>query len=270
MKYSFLLLLVSLLLLFSCTTPKKFARRFVKYTKGAKVALYIPDALIKKNMRIDVPEEVLDTIPEENREEYLRSFVRVVDSINDEMFFSILISSFEESLKAYDLELCYWENDTTMPDSLHWIVDIQRIEIQECTAMRTYAEFIYGQGYEYDCPFDYVNVASWFELSNGITDDFVFTEHNYESTFNGGIYLNDKGLLSLDCSLDTISVSGFYRFAVALGKLYAGYCFDYFMNDNISKKCKIPFENIKKYRYDPYEYILYYDSKDGMIRIDGQ
>lgn len=49
--------------------------------------MYIPDALIKKNMRIDVPEEVLDTIPEENREEYLRSFVRVVDSINDEMFF---------------------------------------------------------------------------------------------------------------------------------------------------------------------------------------
>jgi hypothetical protein len=42
------------------------------------------------------------------------------------------------------------------------------------------------------------------------------------------------------------------------------------MNDNISKKCKIPFENIKKYRYDPYEYILYYDSKDGMIRIDEQ
>lgn len=267
MKYRFLLLIASLLLL-SCSTPRKYAKRFVKFTKGAKVALYIPDNLIKQNMRFDVAEEDLDTIPEDERETYLRSFVRVVDSIDDEKFFSILISSFEESLKDYDMELCYWENDTTQPDSLHWVVDIRRIEVQERTDFGTYAELIYDNYYRYECPFDYVNVASWFELSNGTTNDFVFTEHNYESSFKGGMYRNNKGTYSLDCSMDTISVSGFYRFAVALGKLYAGYCFDYFMNDDMAKRSKMSIDSIKKYRYNPYEYILYHDSNDAMIRIN--
>ncbi len=262
------LLLVAFLLLFSCSTTRKYAKNFVKFTKGAKVALYIPDNLIKENKRFDVAEEDLDTIPEGEREAYLRSFVRVVDSIDDEKFFSILISSFEETLKDYDVELCYWENDTTQPDSLHWIVDIRRIEVQERTDIGTYAELKYDNYYRYECPFDYVNVASWFELSNGKTNDMAFTEHNYESAFDGGMYINDKGLYSVDCSLDTISVSGFYRFAVLLGKLYAGYCFDYFMNDDAANRMEMPLDSIKRYRYDPYEYIIYHDSNDAMIRID--
>ena len=115
------------LLFVSCAPHKKLAYEFVKNTKGASVAFYLPNDLEKNNIRKDCQPENLDYI----EEEYVQARTKIVNKIDDEMFLDILISSFESTLEDYDLALEYWENENSMPDSLHWVVDLSHIEILE-------------------------------------------------------------------------------------------------------------------------------------------
>lgn len=260
------------LVMTSCSIHKNIAYDFVKKSKGASVAFYVPDELKKINIRKDCDPENVDlvTLDEEQLRDTINARTKIVNKIDDEIFFNVLIASFEESLKDYDLHLEYWENDNTGADSLHWIVDLSYVEIQEFVEHLITDCGVEGN-YEF-LPSTTVNVASWLELINGDGSNILFTEQNYgEYILDCNYTLDTANNLVVNAEFQRVSIDGFYDFAVMLGKLYAGYCYDFFMNEYVRK------EMIKKekyysddiyMRYDPYESYIYYTSRDKLIRIE--
>ena len=150
------------LLFASCSTQTNLAYDFVRKTKGAEVAFYVPYQLDKINVRKDCQGDFLDSIAPEDINDTINARTRIVNKIDDEKFFNVMISSFESTLNDYNLKLSYWENENTKPDSLHWVVDLSHIEVIE------FIEYImsscgYEGNYEF-FPSTSVNVDSWFEL----------------------------------------------------------------------------------------------------------
>lgn len=268
--FKILLVLLSFAIV-SCAPHKKLAYDFVNKTKGASVAFYLPEQLQKTNLRSDCNPESVDLIllDECQLQDTINSRIKILNKIDDDVFLDVVIASFEEALKDYGLDLQYWEDENTAPDSLHWVVDLSHIEIQESLKYQVSHCGVEGN-YEF-IPTTSINVASWFELFNDNTSDYLFAEHDYDEYILDCYYtLDSLNNLVTNVELKELSVEGFYDLAVVLGKLYAGYSFDYFMNQYVRTEMK---KNGEEYsddihmRYDPYEMYIYYTRKDRLIKL---
>ena len=257
------------LLFVSCAPHKKLAYEFVKNTKGASVAFYLPNDLEKNNIRKDCQPENLDCIEEEYVQDTIEARTKIVNKIDDEMFLDILISSFESTLEDYDFALEYWENENSMPDSLHWVVDLSHIEILEYIEYQV-AQCVVEGDYEI-LPSVGVNVASWIDLIDGEEAKFVYAEQSfYEQICDCYYTLDSLNNIVLNAEYYEFDINDFYDFAVFLGKLYAGYSFDYFMNEYVKKEMKKKGQEYSDdiyMRYDPYESYIYYTRRDKFIEL---
>ena len=265
-----LCLIFILIIMSSCASQKKFAYDFVNKSKGAEVALYVPDRLMKDNVRYDCQPGNMEDVALEDVFDVIEARTRVVNKIDDDLFLDILISSFESTLKDYDISLSYWEDGRTNPDSLHWVVDMSHVEVLE------YTEYIWAScatDTDYEIlPAVAVNVAAWFDLINGDKSNLLFTEQNIYEYIRDCYYSKDTANnVLVNVEYQYLTLEEFYDFAVVLGKLYAGYAFDYFMNDYVKKefqKRNLEYPEEKYLRYDPYEMYIYYTRKDRLVEIN--
>ena len=268
MKKYILILSAAILLLLSCSEQQSVARRFVKNNRKTVVALYLPERLIKKNLRNDsIPPELADSSLQ-TQIAYLEKQVKVIDKINDDKYLDIIYLSMKDALSDYGLDIEYWETETSQPDSTHWVIEIPQIEVTEVCDPQEFCDWVGDYRYCLDVPVDLVNVAVWFNLANDTTLVTTFTEQNYFNDTDVSFdidYQNSKVVSKTYC--DTINIDGFYRFASILGCLYAGYCYDYLLNKYIDSHENGPIDPVNRYRYDPYERYFYKTNSDYLIEI---
>ena len=255
-------------MLLACSEQQGVARRFVKNNRNTVVALYVPQKLVKRNMRNDsIPEHLADSSLQ-IQIEHLEKQVKVIDKIDDDKFLDIIYLNMTKTLKDYGLTVEYWENETSQPDTTHWVIEIPRIEITEANEKQRFCDWVYGNRYCLDVPVDMVNVAVWFNLANDTTSTMTFTEQNYLNDTDVVFdidYERNKVISKTYC--DTINIDGFYKFATILGRLYAGYCYDFMMNKYIDNHEVGTIDTINRYRYDPYERYFYRTDRDYLIEI---
>lgn len=270
---SLLLILLLSLIFVSCSPHKQLAYDFVSRSKGASVAFYVPKELQKTNMRSDCDPDNIDLVllDDDQLKDTIDSRVQILNDIDDEIFLNVMIASFEETLNDYGLNLHYWENENIKPDSLHWIVDLSHLEIQEFNTALFTSCGVNGN-YEF-LPSTVVNVASWFELVNGDISYLLFTEQDYSEYIIDCYYSTDTANnYVVNAEFQRLTIDGFYDFAVMLGRLYAGYAYDFFMNDYVRKemirKEKEYDEEYMYLRYDPYEFYIYGTYLDKLTRIE--
>lgn len=261
------------LIFVSCSPHKQLAYDFVSHSKGASVAFYVPEELQKINNRSDCNPENVDLVllDEDQLQDTIDSRIKILNDIDDGIFLNVMIASFEETLKDYELNLQYWEDENTKPDSLHWIVDLSHIEIQELQTVLVASCAVEGN-YEF-LPSTTVNVASWFELINDEKSHFLFTEQDYSEYVSDCYYERDTAdNYIIKADFQRLSIDGFYDFAVMLGRLYAGYAYDFFMNEYVKtemiRKEKEYDEEYMYLRYDPYEYYIYGTYRDRLIKME--
>lgn len=263
-----ILLLGAIVLLLSCSEQHSIARRFVKQNRKTVVALYLPGRLVKQNLREDEMPEELENATLEEQIEYMEGQIKVVNKIDDDKFLDIVYNTMKRTLEDYGLKVQYWEGEDSTPDSVHWVINVPRIEVREINENQEFCGWVYTQRYCMDMPIDVVNVAAWFEFSNGLTNSLAFTEQNYVNETDVMFdvdYQSNK--VYANTYVDTINIDGFYRFASLLGRLYAGYCYDFLLNDFIDKRSDEPTDTIYRFRYDPYERYFYKTQSDHLIEI---
>ena len=266
MKKLVLILSAAFLLLLSCSEQQSVARRFVKNNRNTVVALYLPERLEKRNLRNDSIPEYLADSSLQTQIAYLEKQVKVIDKIDDDKYLDIIYLTMQETLKDYGLSVEYWENETSQPDSTHWVIEIPRIEVTEVCEPHQFCGWIDYNKYCMDVPIDLVNVATWFNLANDTTFNMTFTEQNYFNDTDVDFdYQGNKVVARIAC--DTISIDGFYQFARILGKLYAGYCYDFMMNKYIDNHQVEPIDTVNRFRYDPYDRYFYRTDRDYLIKI---
>ena len=269
MKNKLVILAFALVLvLAACSEQHGIARRFVKNNRNTVVALYMPQKLVKRNLRNDSIPEYLADSSLQTHIEYLEKQVKVIDKVNDDKFLDIIYLNMKETLNDYGLTVEYWDDGNSLPDSTHWVIEIPRIEVTEAWENHQFCGWVYDHRYCMDVPVDMVNVAVWFDLANDSTYTMTFTEQNYfndtdvEFDFD---FQSNKVIAKTYC--DTISIDGFYKFASILGRLYAGYCYDFLMNKYIDNQHVEPIDTINRYRYDPYERYFYRTDRDYLIEV---
>ena len=235
MKRNILILVLgAVLLLVSCSEQHKIAHRFVKNNRESVVAIYLPQKLEKQNLRNDSLPDELKGKSLQTQIAYLEKQIKVIDKIDDDKLLDIIYLSMSETLNDYGLKVKNWDDENLQPDSTHWVIEIPRIEITEVCESQKFCDWVEESRYCMDVPVDLVNVAAWFNIANDTTFTMTFTEQNYFNKTEVKFHLDDSyNKIVAETYCDTISINGFYEFAMILGKLYAGYCYDFLMNKYI-------------------------------------
>lgn len=242
----------------SCSIEKRYAKSFVEQSKGANVAVYFPEsAKVSNNLNIG-----------------LNRYTEALNGFDQNLFLDIMYGAFAETLGDYDLNVYVPDDPDNIPvDSVNWLVMLTQVEI--AGKIVEYDDYLFHNWEEnfYKHNLNCVNVASWFDMNNGKWLPVQFVEHNFVDEFKSKA---DEGLfqsMNYTYSIDTLTLTDVYNYAAYLGKLYAGYTFDCFMNHYIIDEAKKDYdmEPALYMRYDPYRkmYIyLYYDDSDKFMEIE--
>lgn len=240
----------------SCQTELKLARSFVANNEGTKVAVYFPDSAVVITNHVNQQSPVTSGL---------------LDGFDQNLFLDIMYAAYAKTLTECDLEV-YVPDDANeiRVDSAHWLVLLSRVEIEADTV--EYEDYLFSDldDYSYKHNLNRFNVASWFDMNNGEWLPVAFHEHNIIDGFDSKTdYSFWTSKFDYSYTIDTLTLDDLYNYAVYLGKLYAGYTYDYMMNRYVEAKLsKTGFAKQNVFRYDPYrKKVFYIYDEDGFVEI---
>ena len=148
----FVCFVLFLLSLSSCQTELKLAKNFVAEKANTRVAVYFPE---KAEVKVEY-----------NTQYQMQT--DVLQGFSYDLFLDVLYDAYADGLRAYGLDVYVPENaDNVQVDSVNWLVMLSRMEISG--RITEYEDYLFSDTdeYSYKHPLNTVNVASWFEISDG-------------------------------------------------------------------------------------------------------
>ena len=249
------LLLVFALLLSSCQTEKKLAKQYLAERPHIEAAVYFPEqAEVKVEYNTQYGKQT-----------------EVLNGFSQDLFLDVMYNAYAQAMGDYGVNVYVPEDiDKVLVDSVHWLVMLSRMEISG--RITEYEDYLYSDmdQYRYKHPLNTVNVASWFEINDGDWKPVLFCEHNLMDGFDSQVgYSFWEDRIDYSYTIDTLELEDVYNYALYLGKLYAGYTYDYMMNSYVGAELKKQgYAYQIMLRYDPYKKkLLYSDEDDYFIEI---
>lgn len=256
MNKKLIIAIVSVLALSSCRTDMKLAKAFVAEHTGIQAAVYFPeqaDVKVEYNTQYERKTEALD-------------------GFSQDLFLDVMYDAYADAMNAYGVNVYVPSNaNNVQVDSVHWLVMLSRMEISG--RITEYEDYFFSDNdeYCYKTPLNTVNVASWFEVSDGEWKPVLFCEHNLMDGFESkASYSFWTSQIEYNYTIDTLKLKDVYNYAVYLGKLYAGYTYDYMMNDYVDTEMAKKNNDWNRFplRYDPYKrQVIYAEEGDWFIEI---
>lgn len=258
-KASFVCFVSFVIFLFSfssCQTELKMAKRYMAEHPHIDAAVYFPEQAVVKV---------------EYNTQYGKQ-TEVLNAFSQDLFLDVMYNAYAEEMGRYGVEVYVPEDIDNVPvDSTHWLVMLSRMEISG--RITEYEDYLFSDTYEYSYkfPLNTVNVASWFEINDGEWRPVQFCEHNLIDGFDSKTdYSFWSNKIDYNYTIDTLKLEDVYNYSVYLGKLYAGYTYDYMMNSYVGDELKKKGYSYQwLLRYDPYKKQLRYAEEDeGFVKID--
>lgn len=257
MKNKVVIIMVGLLLalLTSCRTDLKLAKKYVAERTDIQAAVYFPE---KAEVNVEYAPDY--------------GMTEVLNGFSQDLFLDVMYNAYAEEMGHYGVSVYVPDNIDQVPvDSTHWLVMLSRMEITG--RITEYEDYLFSDSdeYTYKHPLNTVNVASWFEMNDSVWLPVLYCEHNLMDGFDSKTdYSFWAGRLDYNYTIDTLELKDVYNYAVYLGKLYAGYTYDYMMNRYVgSELMKRGYSYQLLMRYDPYKKQLRYaEDGDGFVEID--
>ncbi len=251
------LLLLTVLLLTSCTMEQKLARSFVKMDKPLPFVVMQPRYVFKNNLKtFEIPG--YDSLPVILRDSLLFENSLFLKFIQDSLLIRKFSESFENALRKRGLTV-YDEVylDTLLAGSdTAAIINIAQFVLEEYVHPYVSEEEVYDEVIVIDgIDLNAINFNVWFELTmmNGGSRLFLLFQSDYlYDAINGTLKQNLlTGEYSFDFTIDTISQGQWYAFAEQFGEKAGSQIYDFVMNvfirDNLPEE--YPYE-VLYYHYD--------------------
>ena len=256
MKKLYFIGLLLFLVLTGCQAELKLAKQYMAEHPNIEAAVYFPeqaDVKVEYNTQYGKKTEVLD-------------------GFSQDLFLDVMYNAYAETMVDYGVMVYVPEDVNQVPvDSMHWLVMLSRMEISG--RITEYEDYLFSDTdeFSYKHPLNTVNVASWFEVNDGDWRPVLFCEHNLMDGFDSYTdYSFWTQNLDYTYTIDTLKLQDVYNYAVYLGKLYAGYTYDYMMNKYVGAELqKKGYGYQIMLRYDPYKKQLRYaEDEDCFIELE--
>ncbi len=256
MKRLIYIALLLVITLSGCQTELKLAKKYMAERNSIQAAVYFPEQAVVKA---------------EYNTQYGRQ-TEVLNGFSQDLFLDVMYNAYAKEMGRYGVEVYVPADIDHVPvDSTHWLVMLSRMEISG--RITEYEDYLFSDTYEYSYkhPLNTVNVAAWFEINDGDWKPVQFCEHNLIDGFDSKTdYSFWTNKIDYSYTIDTLELKDVYNYSVYLGKLYAGYTYDYMMNSYVGDELKKRGYSYQMLlRYDPYKKQLRYaEEEEGFVEVE--
>lgn len=275
MKIKLLRFIALSLLLASCSVERKLASRLAVDTEGLAIMLISTDQIFADQLTYPDVED-WDRLSPEEQDSVRLSSSRIIKDLSGQQFLNIFKQSYTKELGRYGVKV-FGEsdlNDFHSWEGSSWLVNLAQVEVQEQQQIIRDEELVNGTLYTYDIPVNNVNIASWFEVArmNASTDnsmEVMFASYDISDDYHGYFTQNFvTGEVGYNLRSDTLNMDKFYLSVAFLGRLYAGYTFDYILNNRLKDQLDSEKRSGRYFRYDPYRRYLFPTERDRFLPLE--
>ncbi len=260
--------------LFACNPEKKLAIEFASKANTKNILVLTPDYIFKSNLKTYLMDS-LGIADDKNKDSLLLVHSEFLSDLNDSLFIVNYTLGYNKALTSFGFRV--FNQDQTEEflslDSNSYQINIAQIEIEE--TLYTFRDDIdvFDRNYFHDHNLNAVYVNSWFEiynLNNNIDNHQIYFTTDMISDIPDGSFDYDifSGKVRYMYNIDSLETDVLYDFAYKLGKDYAGYTFDFLLNNELNKKIHPDARSNKYWRYDPTNHIFFPATDDKFIPIE--
>ncbi len=239
---TFIIPLLVLPFLFSCSVERKLAREFLGSTENVSVLVFPPNFLYKANLKAyEVPNA--KSLKNETLDSILYNKSLFVQYVSDSVFLENYVNSFITELRNRHLNV-FLPADSDLFfnfDGEKFVVDLAQVLLEEDVedVHDKSVDLLYYYGS--DLLLNRIKLNAWFEIS-GVNESnpkkqVAFSEVTLTDILEGRLkffpYLAEFKFVF---TIDTIETQRIYEMAAKSGEHFAGYLSDYMMNRYIDHR----------------------------------
>ncbi|MBN2639076.1 MAG: hypothetical protein JXR65_08310 [Bacteroidales bacterium] len=256
-------------------TERRVARDFVKSLDQNKkvVLITVPDYIYKYNLK----KEILSQFPNATKKEQdslLWVHSDFIKQINDSTFLSCFLKGYKSELKVFNL-IPYVQSIPLGIAPPSYKINLAQIELEEQFYPFVDSAYYNNNALVFNKKLNAVDFSMWFKIHSlpSVQKDttVLFSEYLLSDMVNNGdFFLQNNGKVIYYYKLDHLTLKKIYQYVENLGKIYAGYTFDYILNQQIKKVIPAFNSNKEYWHYDPYNKKLYTDNENRFINLQDQ
>jgi hypothetical protein len=185
------------------------------------------------------------------------------------------MKGFSNELKAFNLKT-YLNKMPAGNMRSDYIIDLAQVELEEQYYPFADSTYFNDKALVFKKELNALDVSSWFLIHPGsqVKKDTVplFAENLLSDVITDGNFFmqNNNGKYVYYYKMDHLTIKKIYDYVENLGRIYAGYAFDYIMNQHLKKV--LPESKLKNeyWHYDPYNNRLYTGEGERFIEVKNQ
>ena len=247
----------------SCSIEKKLAQEFLNHRDSLAVYLIRPEIVYKTNLKSwQIKDFDEMAIPEQDSALFANSLF--LKEIDDTLLLKRFFNSFSSELMRLNLQPFDQENlqGFLSSDKKAYQVSLVQVELEEDVYPYRAEEVFYDSVLFFEnFLLNTVNINSWFGIAKlndpSANNNLLYTSHyvmdQIEGRFVNNLFTSE---VKYKYNLFAMKTENVYALALVLGKTYAGYVFDYLMNEYVFRNFS-PGKRPKAF--------LHFDSETGKV-----
>lgn len=262
-------------LLASCSVERDLANAFLERSDSIAVLLIPPDYLFKTNLKA-YEIDGFDSLSEREQDSALYANSMFISDLNDTLLIGRMMSNLEAGLRSYGIHTYTQERLTEFMqiEKTAYQVNLAQLEAEEDVYPYRAEEVFYDTVLFYeDFLLNKVSLNSWFEVSKlndpGSVNNVLYASHfamdALEGRFVNNVFTEE---VRFKYDIDSLQVEDVYSLAGMLGEKYAGYLFDYFLNEHIYRSFPEGDRPKTYLHYDRQRKLFYPAGDDRFIFLD--
>lgn len=237
-----ILILTMAFSLASCSLERKLAKEFIESKDSLAVMLFMPDYVFKTNNKTPVIENI-DQLSDTQKDSVLIESSLFLKETDNEFLISRFESSLQTGLQRFGMAVYTQDQLLEFMDVEHkaYKVMVAQIELEEGIYFYRAEEVFFDSVLFYeDFYLNMVNLNTWFEVARmndvGADNHLLYASHYAMDGVDGRFMQNlftDE--VKFHYNLYPVKTEDIYTLAAKLGEKYAGYLYDYLLNEYIHK-----------------------------------
>jgi hypothetical protein len=244
-----------MVLMHSCLPEQQIAKTFIQSGNGINLLVSPPDQVYKFNRKGELVSG-FDELNDQQKDSALWFSSRYMQRLSDSLFLEVYVNSFLEELRqlGFNVFLANAPEAFNPAAAQSYNVTMAQVQLDEYLYPVEDEFEYYDSVFKKRVDINAIDFSGWFDLTkagkeNARTTTLYGTLTAYDE-FEGRFF-NDpfSGLVRYRYTVDTIEVKEIYQISELLGKRFAGYLFDFFLNQYIAKNLPPNLELTDYYRY---------------------
>jgi hypothetical protein len=247
---------VATMLLQSCLPEQKLARTFTQSRQMISLRVTPPELVYKFSHKGELIED-FDSLSATEKDSALYTNSKYIRYLSDSIVLENFMNNFIDELRQLGFNVYLDLPDDTFPASgpQSYLVNVSQLQFDEYIyPFEDQAEF-FDSVYTKKINLEAMDISAWFDLRKSGSENakslVLYATNTVTSAFDGRFYADPfSGRIRYKYTMDELKMNELYEISSRLGKKYAGYLYDFFLNQYLVKNMPPGEELFDYYHFD--------------------